>query len=53
MARNKDLPSKVRRGKSMRQSKSVPSWIIRRSGGKVRDSPYSRRDWRNTRLKKD
>ncbi|MEJ2294726.1 MAG: 50S ribosomal protein L39e [Candidatus Lokiarchaeota archaeon] len=53
MARNKDLPSKLRRGKKLKQNKSVPSWIVRKTGGKVRDSPYSRRDWRNTRLKKD
>jgi len=53
MARNKDLPSKLRRGKKMTQSKSLPSWIIMRSGGRVRWSPYSRREWRNTRLKRD
>ena len=53
MARNKDLPSKLRRGKRMKQSKSVPSWIVRKSGGRVRNSPYSRREWRNSRLKRD
>ena len=53
MARNKDLPSKLRRGKKMKQSKSVPSWIVRKSGGNVRNSPYSRREWRNSRLKRD
>jgi len=53
MARNKDLPSKLRRGKRMKQSKSVPSWIVRKSGGSVRNSPYSRREWRNSRLKRD
>jgi len=53
MARNKDLPSKLRRAKSLKQSKAVPSWITLRSGGKVRTSPYTRREWRNVRLKKD
>ena len=53
MARNKDLPSKLRRGKKLKQNQSVPSWIIRKTGGSVRYSPYSRREWRNSRLKKD
>ncbi|MHA1488108.1 MAG: 50S ribosomal protein L39e [Promethearchaeota archaeon] len=53
MARNKDLPSKLRRAKKMKQSNTLPSWITMRTGGKVRSSPYSRRHWRNTRLKRD
>ncbi len=53
MARNKDMPSKLRRAKKMNQSKSIPSWIIMRSKGRVRWSPYSRREWRNSRLKCD
>ncbi len=53
MARNKDLPSKLRRGKKNKQSQTLPSWVIMKSGGKVRNSPYSRRSWRNTRLKRD
>ncbi|TFG30253.1 MAG: 50S ribosomal protein L39e [Promethearchaeota archaeon] len=53
MARNKDLPSKLRRAKKLKQSKSIPSWIILRTGGKVRSSPYTRREWRNRRLKRD
>ena len=53
MARNKNLPSKLRRAKSMRQSRSVPNWVVQRTGGKVRSSPNSRREWRNTRLKRD
>jgi ribosomal protein L39E len=53
MARNKDLPSKLRRAKKFNQSKSIPSWIILRTGGKVRTSPYTRREWRNRRLKRD
>ncbi|TFG21162.1 MAG: 50S ribosomal protein L39e [Promethearchaeota archaeon] len=53
MARNKDLPTKLRRAKKLKQSKSIPSWIIMRTNGKVRSSPYSRREWRNHRLKRD
>ena len=53
MARNKDFPSKKRRGKKMRQSQSIPNWIIRKTDRDVRESPYSRREWRNSRLKRD
>ena len=53
MARNKDLPSKLRRAKRMNQTRSVPNWVVRKSGGKVRTSPTSKREWRNTRLKRD
>ncbi|MCK4688372.1 MAG: 50S ribosomal protein L39e [Candidatus Lokiarchaeota archaeon] len=53
MARNKNLPSKLRRAKSMKQNKSLPNWIIRKTNGKVRSNPYSNRTWRNTRLKRD
>jgi len=53
MARNKDLPSKLRRAKKLNQSRSVPTWVVKKTGGKVRTSPYSGRQWRNTRLKRD
>ncbi len=53
MARNKDLPSKLRRAKKLNQSKSIPSWIMLKTGGKVRSSPQTRREWRNRRLKRD
>ncbi|MCK4285173.1 MAG: 50S ribosomal protein L39e [Candidatus Lokiarchaeota archaeon] len=53
MARNKNLPSKLRRAKKMKQSKSLPNWIVMRTKGKVRSSPHSNRSWRNTRLKRD
>ncbi|MFX1312877.1 MAG: 50S ribosomal protein L39e [Promethearchaeota archaeon] len=53
MARNKDLPSKLRRAKNMKQSQSLPSWVTMRTGGKIRTSPYTRRSWRNTKLKRD
>ncbi len=53
MARNKDLPSKIRRGKKMKQSQSLPTWIVRKTGNSIRSSPYSNRKWRNSRLKRD
>ncbi|MHA2394116.1 MAG: 50S ribosomal protein L39e [Promethearchaeota archaeon] len=53
MARNKDLPSKLRRAKKMKQNKSTPNWVIQRTDGNIRTSPYSRRTWRNTKLKRD
>jgi len=53
MARNKDHASKIRRGKKIRQNRSVPSWVTMKTGGKVRSSPQTRREWRNNKLKVD
>ncbi|MFX0138625.1 MAG: 50S ribosomal protein L39e [Candidatus Hodarchaeota archaeon] len=53
MARNKDLPSKLRRAKKTKQSQNIPSWITIKTKRRVRSSPYSNRSWRNTRLKRD
>ncbi|MFX1570674.1 MAG: 50S ribosomal protein L39e [Promethearchaeota archaeon] len=53
MARNKDLASKVRRGKRAKQGQSLPNWIAIKTNRKVTTSPYSRKSWRNTRLKRD
>jgi len=53
MARNKDLPSKLRRAKKGKQNQTIPSWVTIKTNRKVRSSPYSRRSWRNTRLKRD
>jgi large subunit ribosomal protein L39e len=53
MARNKSLGTKIRRGKNMKQNKSVPNWIVQKTNGKIRTSPYSNRHWRNTKLKRD
>ncbi|MGV9173386.1 MAG: 50S ribosomal protein L39e [Promethearchaeia archaeon] len=53
MARNKDIAAKRRRGKKLKQSKTIPSWIIMKTDGEVRNSPYTRREWRNRKLKKD
>lgn len=53
MARNKNLGSKLRRAKTMKQSQSIPSWVMIKTDKKVKSSPYSRRTWRNTRMKRD
>jgi len=53
MARNKSLGSKIRRAKRMKQSQSIPNWVTLKTNRRVRSSPYSRRSWRNTRLKRD
>ncbi len=53
MARNKNLGSKLRRAKRMKQSQSIPNWVTLKTNRRVRSSPYSRRSWRNTRLKRD
>ncbi len=53
MARNKDLGSKLRRAKKIKQSQSIPNWVIIKTNRRVRSSPYTRRSWRNTRLKRD
>ncbi|MFX1420072.1 MAG: 50S ribosomal protein L39e [Promethearchaeota archaeon] len=53
MARNKNLPSKLRRAKRYKQSQTIPSWVTIKTNRRVRSSPYSRRSWRNTKLKRD
>ncbi|MFX1310290.1 MAG: 50S ribosomal protein L39e [Promethearchaeota archaeon] len=53
MARNKNLGSKLRRAKKMKQSQTPPNWVMIKTNRKVRESPLSRRTWRNTKLKRD
>lgn len=52
MSRNKDLPHKLRRGKALKQNRSVPTWVVMKTQRRVRTSPYSQRHWRNQKLKK-
>jgi large subunit ribosomal protein L39e len=51
MARNKNLPRKIRLGKSRTKSENVPTWVVIKTKGKFRYTPYSRRNWRRQRLK--
>ncbi len=52
MARNKTLPMKLRLGKSKDMGSNIPTWVVIKTKGKVRSTPYSRRHWRTQRLKK-
>jgi ribosomal protein L39E len=51
MARNKDLPRKIRLAKIMKRSQNAPTWVVQKTKGTIRWSPYSRRHWRTSRLK--
>jgi len=51
MARNKQMPKKMRLIKRGKQSENIPTWIVMRTKGKVRNSPFSRRHWRSSDLK--
>ncbi len=51
MARNKNLPRKLRLGKAKKKGSNVPTWVVQKTKGKVRTTPYSRRHWRTQRLK--
>ncbi|MHA1584064.1 MAG: 50S ribosomal protein L39e [Promethearchaeota archaeon] len=51
MARNKNLPRKLRLGKAQKKSGSVPTFVTQKTKGKVRYTPFSRRNWRSQRLK--
>ncbi|TFH30269.1 MAG: 50S ribosomal protein L39e [Promethearchaeota archaeon] len=51
MARNKDLPRKLRLLKHKKKSGKIPTWVVVKTKGKVRYSPFSRRNWRTQRLK--
>lgn len=51
MARNKVLSRKLRYGKEMKTSNSVPTWIMMKTNRKVRSSP-GQRNWRTHRIKR-
>jgi large subunit ribosomal protein L39e len=51
LARNKPLAFKLRLIKAGKQKKAVPSWIMAKTGGRVRQSPKSRRNWRIRKLR--
>lgn len=52
MARNKSLGKKIRLGKAKKRSGNVPTWVVVKTKGNIRYTPYSRRHWRSQRLKK-
>ncbi len=51
MARNKKLPKKLRLGKAAKRGSNVPTWVVIKTKGGKRTTPYSRRNWRTQRLK--
>ncbi len=51
MARNRHLAKKLRYAKKLKSNAPVPSWIVMKTGRKVRTHP-KRRHWRRTRIKK-
>ena len=46
----KTFGKKIRLAKSGRQNRNIPTWIILKTDGRVRYSPYSRRHWRSSKL---
>jgi len=50
MARNKPAARKRRLAKALKQKKSVPTWVVAKTIGRVRTHP-KKRHWRRTKLK--
>ena len=50
MARNVPYPKKLRMAKAARRTRSVPTWVVMKTGGKVRQHP-KRRHWQRNNLK--
>ncbi len=50
MARNKPLGKKLRLARALKSNVSVPTWIMVKTAGKVRNHP-KRRQWRRSKLK--
>jgi len=51
MAKYKQMPKKRRLVKRGQQSENIPTWIVMRTKGTIRTSPFSRRHWRSSSLK--
>ncbi len=50
MARNVPLGKKLRMAKAGRRTKGVPTWVIMKTGGKVKQHP-KKRHWQRNNLK--
>jgi large subunit ribosomal protein L39e len=50
MTRNKPTAKKRRLAKAGKEKRAVPTWVIAKTGGKVRTHP-KRRNWRHRKLK--
>jgi large subunit ribosomal protein L39e len=51
MARVKPTAKKLRLAKAAKEATSVPTWVIARTEGKVRNNPKERRNWRSRKIK--
>jgi large subunit ribosomal protein L39e len=49
MARTKTLGKKLRLAHELRSNSSVPTWVVMRTGGKVRRTP-AHRHWREAKI---
>jgi large subunit ribosomal protein L39e len=50
MTRNKPTAKKRRLAKAGKQKKPVPTWVIAKTGGKVRTHP-KKRQWRTRKIR--
>jgi large subunit ribosomal protein L39e len=50
MARTKTLGKKLRLANELKSNSSVPTWVVMRTGGKVRRTP-AQRHWRDAKIK--
>jgi len=50
MARNKPTAKKLRLAKAGKEKKPVPTWVIAKTGGRVRSNPKRRR-WRTRKIR--
>jgi len=50
LAKNKPTARKRRLARALKQKRSVPTWVIARTMGRVRMHP-KKRQWRRTKLK--
>ncbi|MHA1818988.1 MAG: 50S ribosomal protein L39e [Promethearchaeota archaeon] len=48
--KGKPLGKKIRLAKAHRKSRNMPTWVVMKTNRKVQYSPYSRREWRSSKL---
>jgi large subunit ribosomal protein L39e len=51
MARVKPTAKKLRLAKAGKEAAGVPTWVIARTDGKVRNNPKQQRNWRKRKIK--
>ena len=50
MARNKPLWKKIRMAKAARRTRGVPTWVVMKTSGKVKQHP-KKRHWQRNKMK--